>query len=412
MSRYDNVIQAVEATINNSLKTKVHRIVHFGVFDASLSARMVSLAKTLGRTNIEFYGFDMFEDMTHNFNQYEYGSGRFASNREDARKRIVAAGAAKVQLVKGDSKITVPQAIGSIGLAAVVVIDGGASPETVAADFANALNFSYEKTKMGICNCVPSDLSRGSAFLLKSAAMLSKEYGITLTAVGPVDQIVNDPHYVGPISFQAIVATCKAQLTPAKLEGLAARLLVEASPKKDPEPQEYVPEKSFVDDTPALVVEKEPEIPATVKTEEASAPAGAPFQEQPAGAEDRGCHSDVQPVRVCENSCGKLPEEHCERASGACGRRESGLESGHVGEISEEQAPPAQVPEERQESDKVVEQGDRAVSGLQVPDNSGGQLGSEVSPELDKGNTRSSRRRRRRSRSNDECSGPQGPAEH
>ena len=185
MSRYDNVIQAVESTINNSLKTKVHRIVHFGVFDAVLSSKVVSLAKSLGRTNIEFYGFDMFEDMTNHVNVSEYGPAKLASNREDARKRINAAGAGKVQLVKGDSKLTVPQVAGSVGLAAVVIIDGGASPETVAADFANALNFSYEKTKIVICNCIPADLGRGSAFLLKSSAVLSKEYGITLTPVGP-----------------------------------------------------------------------------------------------------------------------------------------------------------------------------------------------------------------------------------
>lgn len=407
MSRYDNVTQAVEATINNSLKTKVHRFVQFGVFDASLASKMVLLAKSLGRTNIEFYGFDMFEDMTHGVNQSEYGPNRLASNREDARKRITTAGAAKVQLIKGDSKLTVPQAVSSVGLAAVVVIDGGASPETIAHDFANALNFSYEKTKIVICNYIPGDLSRGSAFLLKSSAMLSKEYGINLTPVGPIDQIVNDPHYLGPMSVQAVVATCKAQLTPAKLAGLANLLLMEASLKKDPEPQEYVPEKSFVDDTPAIVVEKSPEPVVEAKSEEASAPAGAPFQETATGEEDRGCNTDVQPVRVCENSCGKLPEEHCQRSSGACGRREPGVESGHVGEVSEEQAPPVQVPEERQESDKVVEQGDRAVSGLQVPDNSGGQLGSEVSSELDKGTSKSSRRRRRRSRTDDERSGSQ-----
>ena len=403
MSRYDNVTQAIEATINNSLKTKVHRLVHFGVFDAALSSKMVSLTKSLGRTNIEFYGFDLFEDMTQNVNQYEYGSSRLPSNRDDSRKRITAAGATKVQLVKGDSKLTVPQAAGSIGLAAVVVIDGGASPETVANDFANALSFSYEKTKIVICNCIPGDLGRGSAFLLKSADVLGREYGITLSPSNPVDQVVNDPHFMGPVSIQAIVATCKAQLTPAKLEGLAARLLLESSPRKDPEPQEYVPEKSFADE--ATVQPAEPQ--AVVESKEASAPAGSPFQEPVTTEEDRGCHSNIQPVRVCENSCGQPAGEHCELSGHSCGRRESGVEQGNVGEVSEQQAPPAQVSEERQEPDQVVEQGDRAGSGPQVPSDSGGQLGSEISPRVGGRAARGSRRRSRLNRPDDERPGAQ-----
>ena len=403
MSRYDNVTQAIEATINNSVKTKVHRLVHFGVFDAVLSAKMVAVAKSLGRTNIEFYGFDMFEDMTQHVNHYEYGPTKLASSREDARKRITAAGASKVQLVKGDSKLTVPQAVSSIGLAAVVVIDGGASPETVAHDFVNALNFSYEKTKIVICNCIPGDFSRGSAFLLKSAPMLGKDYGITISHANPVDQVANDPHFLGTISVQALVATCKAQLTPAKLEGLAAKLLLEAESKKDPEPQEYVPSKSFADEAPVPAVEAV----AAAKPEEASEPAGIPFQAPAASHEDRGCHSDIQSVRVCENSCGQPAGEHCELSGHSCGRREPGLEQGHVGEVSEQQAPPVQVSEERQEPDQVVEQGDRAGSGPQVPGDSGGQLGSEVPPKMGGRSGRGSRRRRRLSGSDDERTGSQ-----
>lgn len=62
-SRYDNLSVAIEATINISKKTKPYRIVDIGVGSGLNADRMIRLAKKLGRSNIEYYGFDMFEDL-------------------------------------------------------------------------------------------------------------------------------------------------------------------------------------------------------------------------------------------------------------------------------------------------------------------------------------------------------------
>ena len=400
-SRYDNLNLAIEATVNNSKKTKPYRIVEIGTHTADRAVSMISLAKKLGRTNIEYYGFDLFEDMSDHLQQSEFCRSSFPVSRDIARAKITAAGAVKVQLAKGDSRSTLPQACSDIQLASVINIDGGGSAATIASDFAHCLRFSYEGTRIIINNCIPMDYSRGSAFLLNSSEQLKKEYGITLEAVSPIDIINKDPYTNSPINVQCILASCSAQLTPSKLAGLDILLLAGAVAQSEPEIKEVIPEVTFVEPSEAL--------PAinTVEPQEVSAPAPTPFPEEISSPEDCGDHSDVQSVRVCENSCGQPAGKHCELPSDSCGRRESGVEPCHVGQVSEEVVPPVQVPEERQELDQIVEQGGSTGSGEQVSGDSDGKFGSKVSPDVEQGSRRSSRRRRRRSGSDDECAGPQ-----
>lgn len=388
-SRYDNLSVAIEATINISKKTKPYRIVDIGVGSGLNAERMIRLAKKLGRSNIEYYGFDMFEDLNDLASSSEFVLGA-AISRDKAREIVLKAGAVKAQLIKGNTNQTLAQAKKDIPIAAVVCVDGGASVTTIANDIENALSFCSEGTYMVITNCIVSNYYRGSAFIIKSAVMLKKEYGITIEEAGPVD-VISDKYVGGTIAVNCIILKCAAQLTPAKLEGLAHKLLVETSPQADPEPQEYVPEVSFV-----------PEPPKEIHVQqEASAPAGESFPQSCSG------DTDIQSVRVCENSCGKLPEEHCELPSDSCGRRESPVGPCGLVKVSEEPDANTPVPEERQEPDSVVEQGNTDSAAEQVPDNSGSELRPEVPPELDKGNNRNARRRRRRGGADDERSGAQ-----
>lgn len=416
-SRYDNLNSAVEATVNNSKKNKPYRIVETGTHTGDRAAALIALAKKLGRTNIEYYGFDFFEDTTDQIQQSEFCLGAPPKSRDFARSKVTAAGAVKVQLAKGDSKNTLPQAAADIQLASVISIDGGGSVATIASDFANCLRFSYEGTKIIINNCILTDLSRGSAFILKSADILKKDYGITIEAASPIDVVNKDPHSNGPAKVQCLLASCVAQLTPSKLEGLAAVLLIEAEMPADPEPPEVMPDLTFLDVTYLDSVPESIPMINTVEPEEVSAPAAAPFPEEepcskldaPCGTPAQDCcdNTDVQPVRIYKNSCGKLPEEHCELPSDSCGRRESSMEPCGLGEVSEEPVSAAPVPEERQEPNPVVEQGNTACSGEQVPDNSDRELRPEVSPDVEQGNRRSSRKRRKRSGTDDECTGAQ-----
>jgi hypothetical protein len=411
-SRYDNLNLAIEATVNNSKKNKPYRIVETGTNTGDRAASLIALAKKLGRTNIEYYGFDFFEDTTDQIQHSEFCFGTPSKSRDFARSKIIAAGAVKVQLAKGDSKNTLPQAAADIQLAAVISIDGGGSVATIASDFANCLRFSYEGTKIVINNCIPNDFSRGSAFILKSADVLRSDYNIIVEAASPIDVINKDSHYNGPVLVQCLLVSCAAQLTPAKLEGLASILVAAAEMPVEPEPQEIMPDLTFLDPVPESIP-----MVNTVEPEEVSAPAAAPFPEAepaselgaPCGSTAKNCgdNTDVQPVRVCQNSCGKLPEEHCELPSDSCGRREPGVDTFYVDNVPSPQADNPPVPEERQEPNPVVEQGSTASASEQVPGNSDGELRPEVSPDVEQGNRRGNRRRRRSGGANDERTGPQ-----
>ena len=392
-SRYDHLTLAVNSTINESKKNKPYRILDIGVHNADRSAALVALAKRLGRTNIEFYGFDMFEKATEQIKEREHLQGHHDPvSRDLARQKITAAGASLVQLIKGDTRETLSTATADMPNVTIVSIDGGRSPETIASDFAYILRLCVPGTKIVINNCIQSNYSVGSAFLSKSYSILKDNYGVTLEEVLPSDEIEGG-------QVRCILASCNYQLTPTKLEGLKELLLLEASPLPDPEPQEFNPIDTFIDNVPS--------IDETIETKSAKEEEASPVAVETFPASGGCCNTDVQPVRLCEDSCGKPAGEHCEQLGGTCGRREPVVESCNVGHVSEAPAAPVQVREERQEPDKVVEQGDTASVDTKPQDNSSGELRPEVPTELDTGNRRGSRRRRRRSGSDDECTGPQ-----
>ena len=397
-SRYDNLNAAITDSVNDSKKNKPYRIVEIGVHHAVRAVSMIKLAKKLGRTNIEYYGFDLFEDMTPEVNANEFGKPVLALSREDIRQKLVAAGASKVQLVKGDTKLTLENAVVGMPVANVVFIDGGHTIETIANDLEHILKVCGGNTRILLDDCYPTIYDKGCAFLSKCFGLLRDEYGITLNEVGPVDTFDKNPYGQGPLQIKFISLRCAAQLTPAKLKGLADLLISTANPvAKEAEPKEFFPEKSFVE--PAAPVVEAP------CSKEASVAAGESFQEQQTS--NCSSNSDVQPVRVCENSCGNLPGEHCERAGDTCGRREPAVESPCVDKVPCEEPSDLQICKERQEPDQVVEQGNTAGLGAPCPSDNSGELRPEVSSDVESGHRRVSRRRRRRGGADDERSGPQ-----
>lgn len=400
-SRYDNLNEAISSTINDSPKNKPYRIVEIGVHHGDRAVSMIKYARKLGRSNIEYYGFDLFEDITPSVNAGEFGKPVLALSREEIRKKLLATGASKVQLIKGDTKLTLPQAIKNIPVANVVFVDGGHSVETVASDVQNILNCCNERTRVLVDDCYPSVYDKGCAFLAKCFGLF-KEYGITVEEMRPTDTFKDNPYGDGPLSIQFMSIKCAAQLTPTRLEGLAKRMLNEVFPSSQ-EPQEFFPDKSFVEDNPDAPQLSSHKGASSSPSKEAGEAAGDPFL--PANSTSG---ADVQPVRVCKNSGGELPSDHCKKPSDTCGRWEPSVECRGLGEVSEGQADPVPVPCERPESDPIVEQGDRDSAVPQGPDNSGGELGSEVSPPVGKRRRKGSSRRRKRGGADDERSGPQG----
>ena len=427
--RHANLVSAIDSLANLSKKNKPFRIVTVGDTDGQISLSMIKAAKNSGRTNIEYFAFDIHSpDMA--------GERSEAINRDRIRSLVGLEGVKKTRILGGDSASNISKVAADIVIANIVYVSAESGVSRLASNLQDILLFCNEVSVIMVDNLLPSDYSRGSAFILKSYEYLKKK-GITVEEVGPADEIYPyDPASVTmPPVVKMLKITCKSQATEAYLSGLSSALLIEASPQSGEstvEVTEFIPEKSFLEDTvkpeeavleevlhsPVIEGDTREDAPAlesvegdtsvlstdtngdSPRAEGTSDTAGCTFPST-GGCSD----SNVQPVRLCENSCGKLPEEHCELLSGTCGRREPEVESVGVGELPVEPVSDSPVPEERQEPNEVVEQGSGDSPAEQLSDNSGSKLGSEVPPELDKGSTRGSRRRRRSGGSGDERSG-------
>lgn len=435
--RHVNLINAVGALSNSSKKNKPFRVVTVGDTDGQISLSMIKTAKNSGRTNIEYFAFDIH-------NPDAVGERSESINRDRIRALVGLEGVKKTRILGGDSVSSISKVAGDIIIANIVYISAEFGVRRLAANLQDILPFCNESSVIMVDCLFPSDYSKGSAFVLKSYGYLKKK-GITVEEVGPADEIY--PYDSNAVTIPPVVKmlkiTCKSQATETYLSGLASALLMEASLQPNEsvtEVSEFIPEKSFLEDTVRLedvsAPEEAPKVeevfhsplvegnhseskPAFESVEwdtsalSTEAPCDTPRAE---GTSDTagctfppssGCSdSDVQPVRLCENSCGKLPEEHCKLSSDSCGRREPEVESVGMGELPYQPVSDSPVPEERQELNEVVEQGSGDSPAEQLPDHSSSKLGSEVSPELDKGSARGSRRRRRSGGSGDERSGP------
>ena len=412
--RHVNLINEVGALANSSKKNKPFRIVVVGDTDGQLSLSMIRAAKKSGRTNIEYFAFDIA-------NPEEVGGNYESLNRDKIRALVGSEGVKATRILSGDSVNSIKKVAGDIVIANIVYIAAEFGVNKLASNLQDVLALCNESSVILVDSLFPSDYSKGSAFVLKSHGYLKKK-GITVEEVGPADDISaydSDTVTVPPV-VKMLKITCRSQAPETYFAGLATALLMEASPQSAEvvaEVIEFIPEKSFLEDTAkedscedqpsSDDVELDTEVTFTdtpcdtPKAEGTSDTAGCTFP-----STGGGCDSDVQPLRLCENSCGKLPEEHCELPSDTCGRREPEVESVGVGELSVEPVSDSPVPEERQEPNEVVEQGSGDSPAEQLPDHSSSKLGSEVPPELDKGSTRGSRRRRRSGGSGDERSGP------
>ena len=434
--RHVNLISEVGALANLSKKNKPFKILVLGDTDGQLSLSMIRAAKKSGRTNIEYFAFDIVSP--------EEIGGKYESlNRDKIRALVGSEGVKATRILGGDSVNTIKKVASDIVIANIVYIAAEFGVKKLASNLQDVLALCNEGSVILVDSLFPSDYSKGSAFVLKSYGYLKKK-GITVDEVGPADEISTydlDTVSIPPV-VKMLKITCRSQAPETHFAGLAAVLLMEASPQAaevTAEVTEFIPEKSFLEDTvkpdeapapeevpvveevfhsPVVEGDTREDAPALESVEgDTSVASTDPIDDSPkveATSDTAGCtfpstggcsDSNVQPVRLCENSCGKLPEEHCELPSGSCGRREPEVESVGVGELPVEPVSDSPVLEERQEPNEVVEQGSGASSTEQMPDNSSSKLGSEVPPELDKGSTRSSRRRRRSGGSGDERSG-------
>ena len=94
--RHANLINTVESLANSSKKNKPFRIVTVGDTDGQISLSMIKAAKNSGRTNIEYFAFDIHSPDG-------LGDRSESVNRDRIRALVGLEGVKKTRILGGDS---------------------------------------------------------------------------------------------------------------------------------------------------------------------------------------------------------------------------------------------------------------------------------------------------------------------
>lgn len=362
--RYQHLIKSVDTASGNSKKHKPFRILEIGVFDAAHGRQMVERATKNGRIFVEYYGFDMFEQMTPEVNEAEVGKKTFAKSYDEVMKYLKERTKARViKLFKGDTKKTLPAAIPGLPKMDVIFVDGGHSLATVQSDFEHALKLAHEKTVILLDDYYPGDLTKGCAFLVENE--LKSRHGLNVEVLEPIDAY---PESGLSVQFVRVTLTVGS---PATVESVPEVVEAVAAPVLEPVSVESV------DPAPAVEVPPEP---------------------QNFRAEDSHSHTDVQPSGVCLKGCGDSDCQYTGQPCDGSRRCQPRVEGGHLAEVSTAPSDPAPLSEERQEPDQKLELGFAEGQGAGNTADGGDEQRRDVSSGLEQNSVEDSSRGSRRSR--------------
>ena len=116
-----------------------------GTYKGVNSYRMIETAKLFFPVNeIEYYGFDLFEEATNGKLEYEFSKGAPLS-LSHVKLKLEKTGA-KIFLFKGNTRKILPKVVKDLPIMDFVFIDGGHSIETIENDWKNVQEVMNENT--------------------------------------------------------------------------------------------------------------------------------------------------------------------------------------------------------------------------------------------------------------------------
>ena len=139
--RYRNLFK----TIYNE---KCTRIVEIGVFNGLRACQMINTAKISSTSNeIEYYGFDLFEELTAEELKKEFSKQPLSQNQ--VLSRIEKATGVTPKIYKGYSQETLPKFVNEMkgkNAPDFIFIDGGHAIETITSDWDNMRKLMKKET--------------------------------------------------------------------------------------------------------------------------------------------------------------------------------------------------------------------------------------------------------------------------
>jgi len=115
-----------------------------GTWTGDRALTMIKLAKRFHNVNeIEYYGFDLFGQMT--TERFAEEKSKWPPTQKEADEKLRTTGA-DIHLYQGDTMVVLPELAGKLPLMDFIFIDGGHSLETIANDWHWASLLIHNKT--------------------------------------------------------------------------------------------------------------------------------------------------------------------------------------------------------------------------------------------------------------------------
>jgi len=158
--KYQNLIDVLRGI---APRVEVVRYMEIGTYDGVHAREIIDNVTKEMRRPVEYYGFDLFEDMTRHHFKTEIGKRRRPPSMEVVR-RLLEGTEAMINLYKGDTKNTLHEFVkwaDELGVKMdFVFIDGGHSFETVDNDWKYVQRLMHGTTKVVFDDYFSSDVSR------------------------------------------------------------------------------------------------------------------------------------------------------------------------------------------------------------------------------------------------------------
>jgi predicted O-methyltransferase YrrM len=122
---------------------KCQKILEIGVWNGAHALKMINEAKKFHGQGVEYYGFDLFEQMTDEVHQIEVAKYPLSESRIQAKLERTGC---RIRLFKGYTQTTLPRAVPQLPKMDLIFIDGGHSLETIQSDWINIVSLMHEKT--------------------------------------------------------------------------------------------------------------------------------------------------------------------------------------------------------------------------------------------------------------------------
>jgi hypothetical protein len=117
---------------------RCQRLVEIGTWNGVHAEQMITVAAARADVPaVRYVGFDLFEDLTEE--QFRQEFSKRPPSYDEVLRRLQATGA-DIRLVRGNTRVTLPQFSGLLGEADFVFIDGGHSIETITSDLNAVIN--------------------------------------------------------------------------------------------------------------------------------------------------------------------------------------------------------------------------------------------------------------------------------